>query len=258
MTKQINHQIIGIIPARYNSTRLPGKPLHTIHGKTLIQHVWEQAKECHSFDALFVATDDNRIADHVQGFGGEAIMTSIDCQTGTDRIIEAYHTLRDKYDPSIIVGIQGDELCLAPQVIEQTIQCLADDPIAVMSTPVVPLVEEKEALDHSVVKCVLNQQGYAMYFSRALIPAGHQQPLSKGHPYYKHLGLYCWRKEFLLQWSTLAQTPLQIAEDLEQLKVLEHGFPVKAAIVDCASIGVDTPEDLKQVEKQLCKQNISS
>lgn len=258
-TKKITQElkIVGIIPARYGSTRFPGKILAPIAGTTLIERTYKNARLSPLLQHLVVATDDQRIFDHVQSFGGEAVMTSPSCATGTDRLVEAMKKDPRFDDVDLVVNIQGDEPCLDPQVTRQIIEILINDPSAVMSTAVVPLHCLKEALQSSIVKCVLDTQGNALYFSRALIPAGHHQTLQPGVPYYRHIGVYVFRRDFLLQYADLPQTPLQKAEDLEQLKILEHGFRIKAAIVNHFSIGVDIPEDIQKVEQWLCKQNSS-
>jgi len=243
-------KVLGVIPARFGSVRFPGKPLAEISGKTLIQRTFENAKRCTLFGEIVVATDDERIAEHVASFGGKAIMTSEECPTGTERIAEAVG--KGGFDDvEIVVNVQGDEPTLEPQVIERVITELANDPKAVMSTVVVKIQSEEEANDHHVVKCVIDEDSHALYFSRALIPSGKTGKWREDFTYYKHIGLYGFRREFLLRYSDLEPTPLQKAEDLEQLKVLEHGHKIKVAIVDSEAIGVDTPEDLQKLKKLL-------
>lgn len=251
-------KVVGIIPARYGSSRFPGKPLANILGKSLIQRTYENSKNCSFLEDVFVATDDQRIFDHVEAFGGKVMMTSSICPTGSDRLIEAVEKDPRLKDASIIINIQGDEPCLEPKVIQQVVQLLKDDSLAVMSTAVMKIHSESEALNPSVVKCSLDKFGNALYFSRSLIPGG---PSAKFNPqlnYFKHIGIYGYRKDFLLTYGKLSPTPLQLAEDLEQLKVLEHGYRIKTAIVESASVSVDHPEDIKKVELLLCKQNIYS
>lgn len=250
-------KILGIIPARYGSTRFPGKMLFPIADKTLIQHTHENAKRFDILNSVVVATDDQRIFDHVKGFGGDVVMTSLSCATGTDRLVEALQQNPRFDDASIIINIQGDEPCLDPTVVQKVIDALKSDPLAVMSTAIVRLESNEDALNPSIVKCVIDNNNNALYFSRALIPAGHKMQMQSHIPYYRHMGIYCYRREFLLHYAELPATPLQLAEDLEQLKVLEHGFRIKTALVDSFSIGVDRPEDIKKVEQWLCKQNTS-
>jgi 3-deoxy-manno-octulosonate cytidylyltransferase (CMP-KDO synthetase) len=243
-------KIIGIIPARYGSTRLPGKPLIQIGGKSLIQRTYENAKKCRSLDQIIVATDDNRIADHVRAFDGEVVMTSPDCATGTDRIIESL-SQGNFGDAEIVINIQGDEPTLEPEVIEKVIGALKHDAEAVVSTAAVKLESKECAFNPSVVKCVMDQKGHAIYFSRSLIPGGKNHEWRPGITYYKHLGIYGYRTSFLKKYGQLNPTPLQLAEDLEQLKILEHGYKIAVAIVKSNAIGVDTPEDIKKIEKIL-------
>ena len=247
----------AIIPARYGSVRFPGKPLIKINGKTLIQRTYENTKRCISLSDVIVATDDQRIFDHVKDFDGHVVMTPATCPTGTDRLAYVLENEIRLQKAEVIVNVQGDEPCLDPSVITQLIEVLQSDPTAVMSTAVVKL-QENEALNSSEVKCVLALDSSVLYFSRTLIPGGLELKFRKEIPYYKHLGIYAYRPDFLLKYAKLPITPLQMAEDLEQLKVLEHGYKIKAAIVKSASAGVNTPEDIKKVEQDLCKQNIFS
>lgn len=251
-------KVLGIIPARFASSRLPGKPLIPILGKSLLQRTYENAQLAPILDRIIVATDDQKIADHVTEFGGEAVMTSVNCQTGTDRLAEVLQKHPAFLQTSAIVNIQGDEPCIDPQAIEMAVRLLLEDPSASMATVVTPLKTKEEAKNPSVVKCVMDQRDNALYFSRSLIPSNKQHEFNPSHSYYRHLGLYVYRPQFLLHYQTLDPTPLQLEEDLEQLKVLEHGFRIKVAVTDHASMGVDTPEDLKQIEQWLCKQNTYS
>lgn len=249
--------VIGIIPARYGSSRFPGKILASIAGKSLIQRTYENALRCESLERLLIATDDSRIYDHALSFGAKPVMTSISCPTGTDRLVEALKAHPEFDDVEIVVNVQGDEPCLDPAVIEQVIQVLKKDPQAVMSTAVVRFKNSEEAANSAAVKCVFDKDHNALYFSRSLIPAGHKQQWQEGVPYYRHIGIYCFRKHFLMRYADLPRTPLQIAEDLEQLKVLENGYRIKVAVVNSIGIDVNLPEDVKRVEEWLCKQNIS-
>ncbi len=247
---------IGMIPARYQSSRFPGKPLVIIAGKTLLQHTYENAKRSDCFDELIVATDDQRIFAHVGAFGGRAVMTSQDHLTGTDRLAEALAQCPDLHDASIVVNVQGDEPCVEAEMFRRLTNSIQIDPEAVMATAVTAITCETDLKDPSVVKCVFDQLGNALYFSRTAIPAcvGRAPQLV-----YRHIGIYAFRPDFLLRYGQLAATPLQLSEDLEQLKVLEHGYRIKVAIVTGESPGVNTPEDILKVEPLLlCKQNISS
>jgi 3-deoxy-manno-octulosonate cytidylyltransferase (CMP-KDO synthetase) len=249
-------KVIGIIPSRYGSSRFPGKSLALIGGRSLIQRTFESASRCTALDRLVVATDDQRIFDHAKQFGAEVVMTSTDCPTGTDRLVEVIEKERCFDDTSLIVNIQGDEPLIEEGTIRAVIEALKKDPTAVMSTAVFKAESEEDLKSHSV-RCVMDCRGYALYFSRALIPSNKLGCYQKAISYYNHLGIYAYRRDFLLKYAKLPATPLQIAEDLEQLKVLEHGYPLKVAIVEKShSIGVDTPEDIIKVENYLCKQNI--
>jgi 3-deoxy-manno-octulosonate cytidylyltransferase (CMP-KDO synthetase) len=251
-------EVIGIIPARYASTRFPGKLLAPILGKTLIQRTYENAKRCKVLDQVVIATDDQRIFDHVQQFQGQVVMTSDSCLTGTDRLAEAVQRYPLFSKAKIIINIQGDEPMLDPTVIQKVVEVLQQDPSADVSTAIIKITSEEEARNPSVTKCVINKRGYALYFSRGLIPSNKMLKYDPEVTYYKHLGIYGYRLDFLLHYAELSPTPLQLAEDLEQLKVLEHGFRIKAAIVECECMDVNTPEDIKKVEQLLCKQNTSS
>jgi len=246
--------IVAIIPARYASTRFPGKSLVKIYGKTLIQHTYENANRCLLLDELVVATDDERIYDHVKEFGGHVVMTPETCPTGSDRLAYVVQNDPRLQQAEVIVNVQGDEPCVDPQVLTMLVEALRSDPAAVMSTVVVKL-EEEEAFSTSHVKCVLDLRGNVLYFSRALIPGGKEGEYREGTTYYKHVGVYAYRPEFLLEYTKLPITPLQMAEDLEQLKVLEHGYKIKGVVANSISIGVDTPEDIKRAEKELCRQS---
>lgn len=255
MKNRHNPIVAAIIPARYASTRFPGKPLIEIQGKTLIQRTYENTKKCKDLSQLIVATDDERIFQHVQDFGGQVVMTPESCATGTDRLAYVLKNDPRLQKADIIVNIQGDEPCIEPSVISSLIQSLREDESAVMSTAVVKIDNEQEALSPSDVKCVLGLDGTVLYFSRSLIPGSNKPGFHTENTYYKHLGIYAYRPDFLLKYTELPQTPLQIAEDLEQLKVLEHGYKIKAIVVESNSPGVNTPEDIKKVEQEICRQN---
>lgn len=243
---------IGIIPARYGSTRFPGKPLAMIAGKTLLQRTYENAVLCQALNRVIVATDDERIMQHVQAFGGVAVHTSATCATGTDRLTEAYFS-NTAFESDIIVNIQGDEPCMAPSTIEKVIALLEEDLEAEMATAAVRIYTEEEAMNPNVVKCIFDRHGKALYFSRALIPGNKRGKYAPTATYYKHLGIYAYRPRFLRDFAGWPKTTLQAEEDLEQLKVLEHGARIKVAIAENDSHGVDIPEDIHTIEKLLCK-----
>ncbi len=248
-------KILGIIPARYASTRFPGKPLVHIMGKTLLQRTYENATKAKVFDQIIVATDDYRIMEHTKAFGGQAILTSSDCLTGTDRIAEVLELHPHLTAAQIIVNIQGDEPCVSPVAIHQMVQLLLDDASAQVATVVTYLKNAIDASNPAIVKCIIDRHCNAIYFSRALIPNNKEQKFDPSQTYYHHIGIYAYRPDFIQLYQKLAPTPLQLAESLEQLKILEHGYRIKVAITEQPSFGVDTPEDIHKVEQWLCKQN---
>lgn len=256
MKQDSKRSVIAIIPARFGSTRFPGKPLFEIKGKSLIRHTYENTARCPFIDHQLVATDDIRIYDHVKSFGGNVVMTPENCPTGSDRLAHVLKNDPALHGSDIIVNVQGDEPCLDPAVVAKMVEALKNDPTASMATAVARLTNNEEAQSRSVVKCVLDLNGNVLYFSRALIPGGHHgASLRSDIAYYRHIGVYAYRPDFLLTYASLPMTPLQIAEDLEQMKVLEHGYKIKAAVVASASAELNTPEDIKKVELELCKLN---
>ncbi|KAH9560139.1 hypothetical protein CY35_06G091100 [Sphagnum magellanicum] len=255
---------IGIIPARFQSSRFEGKPLAHILGKPMIQRTWEQAVQATALEAVVVATDDERIADCCRGFGATVVMTSQSCENGTVRCSEALGKLKTKYN--IVVNIQGDEPLIDPAIIDGVVLALQYSdckllhllrkacemleqraPDAVYSTAVTALKPE-DALDTNRVKCVTDQNGYAIYFSRGLVPHNKKGTVNTRFPYLLHLGIQCYDAKFLAVYANMKPTPLQLQEDLEQLKVLENGYKMKVIKVDHDAHGVDTPEDLAKVE----------
>lgn len=250
-------RIVAIIPARYASSRFPGKMLATIMGKSLLQHTYECVKACRLLDDVLIATDDERIQQHATNFAAKAIMTDINHPTGSDRIIEVLKKHPSLTDAEIILNVQGDEPCIPVQSIEAVCNALVDNPEDVMATAVVKITDPDEIQSPAVVKCVVDARGYALYFSRVAIPGVKPKGI---HPpfYYKHLGIYAYRREFLLHYGDLVQTPLQLVEDLEQLKVLEAGYKIKIAYIERSTPAVDLPEDIQRVTEWLCTQNLYS
>ncbi|WP_435010029.1 3-deoxy-manno-octulosonate cytidylyltransferase [Tundrisphaera lichenicola] len=241
-----NMSIVGIIPARFASTRLPGKPLLSDTGRTLIQHVVEAARRASKLDRIIVATDDTRIAGAVESFGGEVAMTRGDHPTGTDRVAEVIARMPDA---RLIVNIQGDEPELSGYSIDLLVSLLESDTEAPMATLATPIREESVYHDPSCVKVVASKAGRALYFSRSPIPHHRDGPpnfLSEPPAALLHLGLYAYRREFLLRLATMAPSPLESAEKLEQLRVLEAGDPIALGIVHERSVGIDTPEDYRR------------
>jgi 3-deoxy-manno-octulosonate cytidylyltransferase (CMP-KDO synthetase) len=231
-----------VIPARYQSTRLPGKPLAMIHGQTMIERVYRRAADAAAIDAVVVATDDQRIADVVSEFGGTAVMTKADHETGTDRLAEVAAAL----SADVVVNVQGDEPLMTPAAIDAVVERIAsgDAPMSTLRRR----IDQLEDLDNpSVVKLVVDGHGHALYFTRAPIPfvrPGQLEPV-----YWRHLGLYAYRRTFLLTLAALPPTPLERAEGLEQLRALEHGYRIATAETTADTIGVDTPEDLERVRR---------
>ncbi|NIM06972.1 MAG: 3-deoxy-manno-octulosonate cytidylyltransferase [Armatimonadetes bacterium] len=234
-------RIIGIIPARWASTRLEGKALAPIAGKPMIQHVYERARQAPSLERLLVATDDERIFQAVVDFGGEAKMTSPHHPSGTDRVAEVAVNL----DADIIVNIQGDEPLIEPSNIEAALAPMIPDPTIPMGTLRVRISDEAELHDPAIPKVVVDRQGFALYFSRFAIPFVRDEGTQA--PFFRHIGLYAYRRDFLLKLATLAPTPLEKAEALEQLRALEHGHRIIVSEVAEAATGIDTPEQLEKI-----------
>jgi 3-deoxy-manno-octulosonate cytidylyltransferase (CMP-KDO synthetase) len=234
-----------VIPARYGATRLPGKPLAEIDGRPMIWYVWDRARRAETPSRVVVATDDARIAAAVRGFGGEAVMTSPDCQSGTDRVAEAARGM----DEEVIVNLQGDEPMMHPSVVDAVAAPLVGDPGVLMSTAALLQDDPAEYGRPSVVKVVVDARGDALYFSRSPIP--HYRDAGTGR-YRKHLGIYGYRRDFLFRVAALPPSRHEEAERLEQLRVLENGHRIRVVDVAHDSVGVDTPEDLKAVEGRLC------
>ncbi len=229
---------VAVIPARFESTRFPGKPLADLDGRPMIEHVYRRAAAS-AVDAVVVATDDRRIAIAVERFGGVVRMTRASHRTGTDRIAEVAEDL----PCDIVVNLQGDEPLMDPEDIDAAVDLLRHDPAAVMATLRRAITDPAELTDPNVVKVVTDLEGNALYFSRVPIPFG--------RPIYKHVGLYAYRRAFLLEFARLSPTPLERAETLEQLRALEHGFRIRTVDTKHDSIGVDTPEDLDRVRRVL-------
>ncbi len=246
-------QVVGIIPARYGSTRLPAKALAMLKGRPLIQHVWEQAKQARHVGEVLVATDDARIAQAIEAVGGKAVMTSPTHRSGTDRIAEVARQM----DAQAFLNIQGDEPLIRPEQIDQVAQFLLAHRAVPMVTLMTPLTRREDQANPNVVKVVVDQDGYALYFSRAPIPFIREQSAisnqQSAKTFYKHLGIYGYQREFLLRYPHLAPTPLEQAEQLEQLRAVEHGYRIKVLETPYDTIGVDTLDDLQRVERLLAE-----
>lgn len=244
---------LGVIPSRYGAQRFPGKPLTMIAGKTLVQRVYEQASKAKRLDKVIVATEDTRILEAVEAYGGDAMLTSPDCATGTDRVTEVAR----QYDCELVVNIQGDEPLMRPEMIDQLVEGMQAERGCVMGTLARKLESAATLNNSNVVKVVIAGNGNALYFSRSTIPyvrdarrddATEWLRLGK---FFKHLGIYAYRKEFLLKFVALPQGELEKTEKLEQLRALDGGYGIKVWVTPFDSIGVDTPEDVKMVEEIL-------
>lgn len=240
-------RVLAIIPARYASQRLPAKPLADICGKPMVQHVYERACRASTVDRVVVATDDERIATAVRGFKGEVVMTPANLLTGTDRIACAAQSIPDA---DIVINVQGDEPLIEPAMIDQAVKPLLDDSSISVGTLVRRIESIDELLNPGIVKVVLDHAGNALYFSRSPIPFGRdidQNDWPNTGTYYKHIGLYVFRREFLETFTSMNQTPLEKAEKLEQLRILENGYKMRCTVTTHNSIPVDTQEDLDVV-----------
>lgn len=242
-------KFIGIIPARYASTRFPGKPLALLGGKPVIQHVYEKVAAV--LEAAYVATDDERIYDVVKSFGGQVVMTRTDHKSGTDRIEEAIEKIGGKWD--VVVNVQGDEPFVAKSQLDTICHCF-DDPTTQIATLGKPFESMEAVQNPNSPKIVVDNMGFAMYFSRSVIPYVRGKEKSSWlthYPFLKHLGIYAYRKDVLHRVTQLPQSSLEIAESLEQLRWLQNGFKIKVGTTDVETVGIDTPQDLERAEEFL-------
>ena len=242
-------KFIGIIPARYASTRFPGKPLALLGGKPVIQHVYEKVAAV--LEAAYVATDDERIYDVVKSFGGQVVMTHTDHKSGTDRIEEAIEKIGGEWD--VVVNVQGDEPFVAKNQLDTICHCF-DDPTTQIATLGKPFESMEAVQNPNSPKIVVDNMGFAMYFSRSVIPYVRGKEMSSWlthYPFLKHLGIYAYRKDVLRQVTQLPQSSLEIAESLEQLRWLQNGFKIKVGTTDVETVGIDTPQDLERAEEFL-------
>lgn len=245
-------KILGIIPARYASTRFPAKPLADLGGKSVIERVYTQSKKCKSLNRVIIATDHSKIFEHVSQFGGEVCMTSENHASGTDRCYEVLAKQKESFD--YVINIQGDEPFIEPQQITLLASLL--DGTTQLATLVKRLEIQEQVLNPNIVKAIFNKQNEALYFSRLPIPywRGKESEWVKQHTYYKHIGLYAYRTDVLKNITQLPVSALERAESLEQLRWLENGFKIKVAETTLETIGIDTPEDLEHA-KQYLKNN---
>ena len=241
-----------IIPARWASTRFPGKPLFSLLGKPLVQHVWERSMRAKNVNTVIVATDDMRIADAAFAFGAEVALTSPKCVSGTDRCAEVAARLKATKH---VINVQGDEPMVDPKLITRLATALGEDPLLPMVTAAVPFSEGESTSNPNAVKVVLNRQGNALYFSRSAIPFPRN---SAPFPYLRHIGIYGYSTKFLLQFVSWPAGKLETAESLEQLRALENGAQIRVLKTRTASVGVDTPEDARVAEKMLRRSKTTS
>ncbi|MCA9399803.1 MAG: 3-deoxy-manno-octulosonate cytidylyltransferase [Candidatus Omnitrophica bacterium] len=232
---------VGVIPARWASTRFEGKVLADIAGKPMIQHVWERTSQCQHLDDVLIATDHEQVLKAAEAFGAKAVLTRVDHPSGSDRVAEAVKDV----DTDIVVNIQGDEPLISPQVIDDLVLAISQDKEVVMATVIKQITDANDISNPNVVKAVIDDRGNALYFSRSPIPYNRDQ---QDITYYKHLGLYAYTKDFLFQFIGFPPSALENAERLEQLRVLEAGYSIRTVITDQETIGVDTKEDLKKVQ----------
>ena len=247
-------QVTAIIPARFASSRLPGKPLADINGKPMIQWVYERTVCARHVGEVIVATDDRRIFESVEGFGGKVLMTRADHSSGTDRLAE----VAEKINADIIVNVQGDEPLIDARMIDQAIEPFLAAGSLQMGTLKSPLTRIEDFSNPNVVKVVTDRNGFALYFSRSPLPwprdfALRDETLLERIPVFKHVGLYVYRRDFLLAFASMTRSPLEIAESLEQLRALENGIRIKVVETSFNSHGVDTAEDLERVRKILAR-----
>lgn len=247
--------VIGVIPSRYGSSRLPGKPLVSIAGKSLVRRVYEQSCKCKTLDLVCVATDDRRIVEEIEAVGGRAILTSPNHPSGTDRIAETVDILEKEgvSQPDIVVNVQGDMPFVHPVMIDEIVNAMREDRSIPMGTSVYQIRRQEDYENRAVVKTVTDLQGFALYFSRSLIPYPREKT---GIPVYDHIGIYVYRRDFLRKLAALSPTPLEREESLEQLRVLEHGYKIKVVKTACedqefAGHSVDTGDDVRRAEELL-------
>ncbi|MEN3941255.1 3-deoxy-manno-octulosonate cytidylyltransferase [Prosthecobacter sp. SYSU 5D2] len=241
-----NQRTLVAIPARWGSTRFPGKPLHLIAGKPLVQHVWERCQDCRQVDDIIIATDDERIAEAAAAFGARAVLTSPDHPSGTDRIAEAARSFPDH---RTIINVQGDEPLISPALIDELAVVLRREPQVRMITAAAPIHDETQVTDPNVVKVVFDVKGDSLYFSRSPLPFVRNP--SPGVRHYRHLGIYGFQRSFLFQFVAWPPSRLEQTESLEQLRAVENGVPLRIVLTDDLSPGVDTPEQAAAIEKQL-------
>ncbi len=248
MVGDMTERVTIVIPARYKSVRFPGKPLIKIGNTTMVERVYRQCLKARGIFGIWVATDDKRIYDEVRSFSGNVIMTSPDHKSGTDRIVEA----SKKVDGDIFVNVQGDEPFIPPEMIEEVYLPLISEKSTVVSTLRSLLVKDEDIKNPNNVKVVVDSDDFALYFSRSQIPFRRDEDDPKYHDYYKHIGIYAYHRDFLTIFSKLKESALEKIEKLEQLRIIENGYKIKAPLTPHHSPGIDTPEDLDKVTHSSC------
>jgi 3-deoxy-manno-octulosonate cytidylyltransferase (CMP-KDO synthetase) len=251
VSKVTSQKTLAIIPARYASNRFPGKPLVKIAGKSMIQHVWERAMQTQAVDEVLVATDDQRILNAVEKFGGKAVLTSTEHKTGTDRIVEAL----SGHSCDWVLNIQGDEPLVLPSDLERLIRKAQHTEGTKAATLIFKITDEAKLHDPNVVKVTLNQSSQALYFSRSMIPFP-RAPQTSNFSIWHHLGVYLFKRDFLMQFHQWPQSPLEQTEQLEQLRILENGETLLCVEAENDGVGVDVPQDVEYAEMMLKRQNI--
>jgi len=248
---EANYNVVGVIPARYESKRLEHKLTKKLSGKTLLQWSWENASSAHCLDRLIIACDHEELRREAEKFGAEVVLTSVDHSSGTDRIAEAVADI----DAKVIINIQADEPLINPSIIDRLAQEILNDEDLVMATAKKKIEDENETKNPNVVKVITDRSDFAIYFSRHALPFYRSRSFNKS--YYKHLGIYAYTKDFLYTFKNLPESYLELAEKLEQLRVIEAGYKIKVIETQFDSWGVDTEEDLAKVEEILAKKNES-
>lgn len=238
---------VGVLPARWASTRLPGKVLVDICGKPLIQHVWERVRQCRRLSEIIIACDEPHVLERCKAFGARAVLTSKDHPSGSDRVAEAVRRI----DADIVVNIQADEPLMDPALIDDLVLSLENDEACALATPIKRLANEEDFHNPNIVKVVVDVKGHALYFSRAAIPFRRDGKPAEYSRYFRHLGLYAYRRDFLFTYCQWPKSFLEQEECLEQLRVLEAGYKIKCVETDVEAVGVDTPEDVAKVIKLL-------
>ena len=236
--------VIGVIPARFSSARFAGKVLADLGGKPVVQHVWENAKKSKLLDDLIIASDDERVLKAARDFGAKAVYTSPDQPSGSDRLIEVINPI----DVKVVINIQGDEPMIKSEMIDDLARAILDDKDVYMATLAKKIEDKNEIENPNVVKVVKDKNGFALYFSRSVIPYRRHETMPM---YYKHIGIYAYTKDFLFQFTNLQKSYLEMTEGLEQLRVLENGYKIKVIETKFDTIGIDTPEDLERARAVL-------